>query len=554
MRLIRWTARSGMLARLRRRLGAESGFTMVIALGVMTVCSLLVAGTYAAVRGDTELTQRDLDSKRAYYAARAGVQRFFYELNQNPNLWQTCPQQTAQAAIAPGSEQKYTYKPVPANGNSACSPNPPVGGDPISTLIDTDSGTFRMQFTGYSGSPQVKRGLTVSFRKDTPLDYLWYTVYETLDPATYDVPADYMDCGWHRTPRPPDCVDIVWTSGDDLNGPAYTQDQYMMPPPRTPVFGRNQNDKIMSMAPGSNPQDICADSNCGNGVFHGEQVPNAPSISPPPDNDELLSAAQTYGTVYTGLTKIVLSAPNSITTNATITRCPTTGCLAPTTISIGRFPAKEPIIYANNGSGCSYSYSPYNITYPSSMVSGGTAPATSNCGTVYVSGTYNQSLTIAADSDVVIQGDLRKDGSTATLGLVANNFVRMMHAVTGRPTPGTHHDCGSPAATNTAGQHLIDPIIDAAILAIKHSFIVDNWDCGGFLGELTINGAIAQKYRGTVGRSPGSLNNGYLKDYNYDDRLAIAQPPYLFDIASSNWHIERETLCVPDGPAPSTSC
>ena len=41
--------------------------------------------------------------------------------------------------------------------------------------------------------------------------------------------------------------------------------------------------------------------------------------------------------------------------------------------------------------------------------------------------------------------------------------------------------------------------IDAAILAINHSFIVDNYDCGSPLGTLTVNGAIAQKYRGAVG-------------------------------------------------------
>ena len=40
--------------------------------------------------------------------------------------------------------------------------------------------------------------------------------------------------------------------------------------------------------------------------------------------------------------------------------------------------------------------------------------------------------------------------------------------------------------------------IDAAILALDHSFIVDNWDCG-LLGALTVKGAIAQKFRGPVG-------------------------------------------------------
>ena len=40
---------------------------------------------------------------------------------------------------------------------------------------------------------------------------------------------------------------------------------------------------------------------------------------------------------------------------------------------------------------------------------------------------------------------------------------------------------------------------------------------------------------------------GYVKNYNYDDRLANILPPYLFDISNSGWHISRETLCTPPG-------
>ena len=534
------------LSRLRNRLAAEGGFTMMIALGVMTVTSLLVAGTYAAVQGDTRLTQRDLDAKRAYYAARAGVNRFLYQLNQNPNEWQTCPTKSTPTPIAPGSEQKYTFRPVPANGSANCTTS-----DPITTFIDADSGTFRMQFTGYAGSPEVKRGLIASFRKDTPLDYLWFTVYETLDPSTYSNPtwADANCKKFFREGRPPGCVNIVWVSNDDVNGPAYTQDQYMIHSGAAPVFGRpNTTDQIESSAPGINPQDVCTNSNCQNAVFNGTRVPNAPVIAPPPDNEELRTDAQTYGVEYTGMTRIVLSTANG--GQATITRCPASGCLAPFNIPIGRYPSREPIIYVNDGTGCTYSYSPYNVTYSSSFVSGGTGPATSNCGNVYVSGTYNQSVTIAADRDIIIQGNITRSGNTAVLGLVANNFVRVMHGVSGRPVPADRDQCGSPG-TNISGQTLSNPTIHAAILAIKHSFIVDNYDCGAALGELNVIGAIAQYFRGTVGKTSGQ---GYFKDYNYDDRLAVAQPPYLFNVASSSWHIERETLCVPGGTAPSTRC
>ena len=38
---------------------------------------------------------------------------------------------------------------------------------------------------------------------------------------------------------------------------------------------------------------------------------------------------------------------------------------------------------------------------------------------------------------------------------------------------------------------------------------------------------------------------GYLKNYNYDDRLEVLQPPYLFELASAAWRVVRETGCTP---------
>ena len=59
-----------------------------------------------------------------------------------------------------------------------------------------------------------------------------------------------------------------------------------------------------------------------------------------------------------------------------------------------------------------------------------------NCGNVYVSGTYSSSLTVGASDDVIINGEIYPYGDkggeptgTATLGLIANNFVRIYHPV-----------------------------------------------------------------------------------------------------------------------------
>ena len=89
--------------------------------------------------------------------------------------------------------------------------------------------------------------------------------------------------------------------------------------------------------------------------------------------------------------------------------------------------------------------------------------------------------------------------------------------------------------------------IDAAILALNHSFIADNWFCGNPLGTLTINGAIAQKFRGTVSTfsSGSTVATGYAKSYNYNRALRYREPPYFIAPTESAWKIVRQNEQVP---------
>jgi hypothetical protein len=87
---------------------------------------------------------------------------------------------------------------------------------------------------------------------------------------------------------------------------------------------------------------------------------------------------------------------------------------------------------------------------------------------------------------------------------------------------------------------LKEPVIDAAILSTKHSWIVDNYECGASLGKLTVWGSIAQFWRGPVGTS-GNSGTGYIKNYNYDERLAAQQPPNFLSPSSTSWKLSRET-------------
>jgi hypothetical protein len=200
--------------------------------------------------------------------------------------------------------------------------------------------------------------------------------------------------------------------------------------------------------------------------------------------------------------------------------------------------------------GCSVNYTPFNPSYSNDA----------NCGNVYVSGTYSSSLTIASDNDIIIDGNLCNSGAACTtslpaptgnavLGLIANDFVRVYHPVSGS----RGSSAGSCSNVNNGTGTLYNPIVYAAILAVKHSFIVDNYDCGGespSLGTLYVYGAIAQLFRGPVGTGgSGGATSGYIKSYNYDDRLSEEEPPYFLDPASAAWYVSRETECAASASA-----
>jgi hypothetical protein len=82
--------------------------------------------------------------------------------------------------------------------------------------------------------------------------------------------------------------------------------------------------------------------------------------------------------------------------------------------------------------------------------------------------------------------------------------------------------------------------IDAAILSLRHSFIVDNYQCGSSLGSLTVRGAIVQKYRGPVGTGNGvTVVTGFAKNYWYDDRFRYRSPPYFLTPVAASWDVVR---------------
>jgi hypothetical protein len=522
----------------------ESGVTVLLALFVLTLTTLILGAVYQAVTNDTQGTRLDLDQGRAYAAAQAGIAAYTYQLNQDPNYWRNClPSGTVAVPNSTdgGSTEYYNYQPIAATtaplNDQVCDPNNPEGtmieGFQLATgNVSAQLGTFRIESTGKSNG--VVRSVVATFKQPRFLNYVYYTDYEDLDPAVIG-PPEPSDCAVHYPPaRPSDCTTIQFVGGDVVNGPFHSEDELAIGCPlngKGPIFGRpGYNDAIET--PG-------VYNTCGSGPLtytvnnsSGKINTTAQTLSPPSTDSLLQSVAQSNGYVYTGRTTIVLNNTSMAVTN---TNPANTGPVGPSV----QWPTNG-VIYVKtvpNGSPACPAYTPYtaNTLYATDT----------NCGNVYVKGSYTQPLTIGADNDVIINGDITTTevggvlGAAPTgrqlLGLVANDFVRVYHQINGT-NPGNKGGC---SATNTG------PVVSniyAAILAVNHSFIVDNYNCGGPLGNLTIWGAIAQLYRGTVGTSGGS-GTGYLKNYNYDDRLAYSEPPYFLNPTSTAWYVVRMVEC-----------
>jgi Tfp pilus assembly protein PilX len=518
------------LSRLRHRCRDDRGFTMLLAVFVLMITSMLLGGAYVAVINDTGLSRHDLDQKRAYAAAQAGIQAYNYQLNQNVNYWELCTtatQVTVPGSTDAGSTEYYTTKPVVAttapSGTTTCSASNPIG-----TMIESTgkaAGTFRISSTGYSsptGNPTggVSRTIVAQYRRQSFLNFVYYTDFETLDPVTGSPPP--TDCAVHYPGRGNDCPTINFVSGDHINGPLHSEDTLAIC--GTPVFGRTSADQIEAPAHSDEGQNNCTD----NASFTGTYNSSAPSLLPPPSNAQILNITQA-AYHFSGVTTIVLNGGNMTVTNANFN-----GGVAKSVV----FPSNGVVYVSTSGAGCPVTYTPYNPSYTGNA----------GCGTVYVSGSYTSSLTIASDNDIVINGNITTPTDSsgvptggALLGLIANSFVRIYHPVVG--TRGsTFGDCGG-GVTNDPSS-LTNPTIYAAILAVNHSFIVDNYDCGAPLGTLTVYGAIAQLFRGPVGTGGGSgVNSGYLKNYQYDDRLATTEPPYFLNPVSAAWYVQRQTEC-----------
>jgi hypothetical protein len=136
-----------------------------------------------------------------------------------------------------------------------------------------------------------------------------------------------------------------------------------------------------------------------------------------------------------------------------------------------------------------------------------------NSGTLTISGQLNGRLTVGASNDVIIPNNLtyatdpRVDPtSDDVMGIISEADVMV----------------------DDAAPHNVE--VDACIMALNTSFMVENWNTMAAKGTLTVYGGIIQDERGPVGTFNGATGNkvsGYSKSYGYDARLLSTPPPFM---------------------------
>ena len=185
-----------------------------------------------------------------------------------------------------------------------------------------------------------------------------------------------------------------------------------------------------------------------------------------------------------------------------------------------------------------------------------------------MNGSLSGELTIGTQNNVVIDGNVtyadcsgvwttgqsgERDfcpysvaGPNDSLGLVADQYVEVNHPVAGGNYGSTLASCGgspgvlcdpaSPSGAFVNGNGQAGLTIEATILAVNQSFVVNNWSTGGPEGQLAVYGSVGQYARGPVGTFSNNQSlSGYVKHYTWDPLLGFIAPPDYLNPSTPSW-------------------
>lgn len=241
------TVRSGVLRRLR---GSDEGIALVLVIGSMLVLAMLALTALTYSMAGQKFARYDQDYTAAMAAAQSGVEDFISRMNRNDGYAYTVDC-TNQAWKGP---RTASDPPNTCGWNASTAPGwlpvEPGATDPRAAAfhyrIDTSGqgqGTYQLYVTGRVNDRY--RTIDVTVGKGGSTDYVYYTDFESADPANVQAYGSggtgTVACGrdgataasyWHSssatdgksTRSGKGCTEITFIGGDVLDGEVMTND------------------------------------------------------------------------------------------------------------------------------------------------------------------------------------------------------------------------------------------------------------------------------------------------------------------------------------------
>lgn len=557
----------------RLRAGADdagAALLMVIGVGLVLVLMVATAMTFSVSGSVKSVT--DANWNAAMAAAYAGVEEYESRIADDSAYVRYG---NSAAAFSAGSTLTLPTGAAtnPAFGTGAAGTWGGITGSTTAFRYEIDNtqyattGLVRIRSTGRVGTRT--RTVVANLKQKGFIDYLYFTDYEIRDPALSGVDvATCVKYSWAGRPDPSstNCGEVAFGSSDVIDGPAHSND--------TMRICQARFKSVVST--GNNPtigdRFLKEDSNgnsCSGQVFDAGKPTYSPVVAMPATNSlmkrevrsDLPADVPHPGCLYTGPTTIVLDAAGTLTVRSpwtvktNVTGDPATSGSTPAACGIpgtgagqlgSPLGASVPVLDANliyvqnvptvatDPNFWAAVSQPSTFTATTCTAGNGlgfpmageyvdSIPTSFGCrnGDAFVKGDLKGTMTVASENFLYVTGDIRyMNSATDVLGLVGQNAIWIWNPVS--LSGGTY----SNLLPNNRR-------IDAALLSVAHTVQVQNYNRAGDQGTLSLNGALAQKFRGTVGTS-GSSSTGYSKDYDYDERFIYIGPPkFLSPVATT---------------------
>lgn len=601
----------------------ESGVALMIVMGIILMLSLGTAVMAQNVIAHVPIVQQDLVQHEAYRAMQSGIDEYLYETNANPNYvmcndaavntgypghWNN----TGYASLNPGlcsglSAELFPARVLPVPTEWSQVANLSATGDVAAwftygapAIYECNNSTFctsgdtweQIQVVGFASSEAqtaFQQATIVLQPQNNFLLSLWWLNYDQSDPST--VSGDPA-CTWYWVTGSlvHNCTAIDLITSETITGNMWVNDDVF-------ICGNPTINGTIDTVGG-----LIADpgNGCTQGVPHSDWVKETATETAPTDDAVLGQVAGQNGCLYEGPTEIDLLSTGGYDVYSPDT--PISGTKDQLNSTSGNSSGCVPLSGWGSGSaavtgpangvvfvqGCSPAcnttgYAPLGASLTSSLYQPDTLGESVGTqeGDAIVEGVDNGPLTIGAANNVIIDGDIcyqswtscttppTTPGTADVLALVAYNFVELNHPVNSSDandsqclgaSPSQYAPFGVVSGVPTSPTcDLTNPIIDAAILALNHQFDAHNYDQGSPLGNITINGAISEDWRGPVGT--GNISNGvyvgvtgYAKQYTYDSRLTYLSPPDYLNPGTSSWGLAAIAATTGGCPTGLVAC